>query len=327
MVYLVDSGMAKLSIYNPETRTSSLVLTTISKASANQRAGRVGRVSPGKCFRLYTEYSYNNDLKPITYPSILCNPFTDTLLKMKKFGIEDIVNFDFIDPPSPDTLMRAYEELYFLGILDYKGVLTKFGENVFKFPVSAQQAKCILFSKNYNCTNEIISIIAMMSIKKWYMSEEPITNFFKYETSDHLRLWNVYKQYSNQDKASKSKWCNIHHINYSEMKIAEGIYDQLKEIIGNVINTEPASDEKILKALLSGYFMNVVKPISGGKYTHETIKEKQGVTYYKNKNDWLMYDSFTIINGNPIIGTVSVIDKKWLLEVEPKLYYRNEKIQ
>jgi pre-mRNA-splicing factor ATP-dependent RNA helicase DHX15/PRP43 len=88
-------------------RVESLLVSPISKASAKQRAGRAGRTRPGKCFRLYTEKSYNEELIENTYPEILRSNLASTVLTLKKLKIEDLVHFDFMDPPAPETLMRA----------------------------------------------------------------------------------------------------------------------------------------------------------------------------------------------------------------------------
>ena len=118
IVYVIDSGMSKQKVYNPRLRQESLLVSPISKASAKQRAGRAGRTRPGKCFRLYTEESYTTHLQDNTYPEILRSNLASVVLNLKKLGIEDLVHFDFMDPPAPETLMRALELLNYLGALD-----------------------------------------------------------------------------------------------------------------------------------------------------------------------------------------------------------------
>ena len=118
IVYVIDPGFSKQKVYNPRIRVESLLVSPISKASAKQRAGRAGRTRPGKCFRLYTESSYQNDLTENTYPEILRSNLASTVLQLKKLGIRDLVHFDFMDPPAPETLMRALELLNYLGALD-----------------------------------------------------------------------------------------------------------------------------------------------------------------------------------------------------------------
>jgi len=106
VVYVIDPGFAKQKVYNPRTRVESLLVSPISRASAQQRAGRAGRTKPGKCFRLYTEASFRKDLIPQTYPEILRSNLSSVVLQLKKLGIDDLVHFDFMDPPAPETMMR-----------------------------------------------------------------------------------------------------------------------------------------------------------------------------------------------------------------------------
>ncbi|KAL0459793.1 UNVERIFIED_CONTAM: putative pre-splicing factor ATP-dependent RNA helicase DEAH2 [Sesamum latifolium] len=86
IVYVIDPGFAKQKVYNPRIRVESLLVSPISKASAHQRSGRAGRTQPGKCFRLYTEKSFHNDLAPQTYPEILRSNLANTVLTLKNWG-------------------------------------------------------------------------------------------------------------------------------------------------------------------------------------------------------------------------------------------------
>ena len=103
----------------------SLVVAPISQASAKQRAGRAGRTGPGKCFRLYTESAYKNEMLPTTIPEIQRTNLAMTVLTLKAMGINDLLGFDFMDPPPPSTLISALEQLYNLGALDEEGMLTR----------------------------------------------------------------------------------------------------------------------------------------------------------------------------------------------------------
>jgi pre-mRNA-splicing factor ATP-dependent RNA helicase DHX15/PRP43 len=117
IVYVIDPGFSKQKMYNPRLRVESLLVSPISKASAKQRAGRAGRTRPGKCYRLYTEEAYEKNLIENTYPEILRSNLATVVLNLKKLKIDDIVHFDYMDPPAPETLMRALEELNYLGAL------------------------------------------------------------------------------------------------------------------------------------------------------------------------------------------------------------------
>jgi len=95
----VNVDVIGMQVYNPRIRVESLLVTAISKASAQQRAGRAGRTRPGKCFRLYTEKAYKQEMQDNTYPEILRSNLSAVVLQLKKLGIDDLVHFDFMDPP------------------------------------------------------------------------------------------------------------------------------------------------------------------------------------------------------------------------------------
>jgi pre-mRNA-splicing factor ATP-dependent RNA helicase DHX15/PRP43 len=138
IVYVVDTGFSKQTLYNPRIRVESLLVTPISKASAQQRAGRAGRTRPGKCFRLFTEKDFIKELEEQTYPEILRCNLGSTVLDLVKAGVKDLVRFDWVDAPAPETLMRALELLNFLAALDDDGNLTSLGSQMSEFPLDPQ---------------------------------------------------------------------------------------------------------------------------------------------------------------------------------------------
>ncbi|CAA7056847.1 unnamed protein product [Microthlaspi erraticum] len=115
-------GTRKVNVYNPKQGLESLVITPISQASAEQRAGRAGRTGPGKCYRLYTESAFRNEMPPTSIPEIQRINLGMTTLTMKAMGINDLLSFDFMDPPQPQALISAMEQLYSLGALDEEGL-------------------------------------------------------------------------------------------------------------------------------------------------------------------------------------------------------------
>ncbi|MEQ2218702.1 Pre-mRNA-splicing factor ATP-dependent RNA helicase dhx15 [Xenoophorus captivus] len=170
VVFVIDPGFAKQKVYNPRIRVESLLVTAISKASAQQRAGRAGRTRPGKCFRLYTEKAYKTEMQvsngrsvTFNYAEILRSNLGSVVLQLKKLGIDDLVHFDFMDPPAPETLMRALELLNYLAALNDDGDLTELGSMMAEFPLDPQLAKMVIASCEFNCSNEILSITAMLS--------------------------------------------------------------------------------------------------------------------------------------------------------------------
>lgn len=113
----------------------SLIVSPISQASARQRAGRAGRTGPGKCYRLYTEDGFKNEMLPTSVPELQRTNLSTTVLILKAMGINDLINFDFMDPPPVQTLIAAMEQLYTLGALDDEGLLTRVGRMMAEFPI------------------------------------------------------------------------------------------------------------------------------------------------------------------------------------------------
>ena len=155
VVYVIDPGFVKQNNYNPKTGMSSLVVEPISRASANQRAGRAGRVGPGKAFRLYTKWAFNNELLEDTIPEIQRTNLGMVVLMLKSLGINDVLNFDFLDKPPAETIIRSFEMLYALGALNHKGELTRLGRRMAEFPVDPMLSKAIINSEVFKCTHEV----------------------------------------------------------------------------------------------------------------------------------------------------------------------------
>lgn len=173
VVFVIDPGFVKQNSYNPRTGMSSLTVVPVrihileillhidvffpkcSRASANQRAGRAGRVGPGKAFRLYTKWAFGNELEANTVPEIQRTNLGMVVLLLKSLGINDLIGFEFLDPPPGETLMRALELLYALGALNDRGELTKLGRRMAEFPVDPMLSKAIISSEKYSCTDEV----------------------------------------------------------------------------------------------------------------------------------------------------------------------------
>jgi ATP-dependent RNA helicase DHX8/PRP22 len=163
--YVVDPGFAKIKVYNPKLGMDNLVIAPISQASSRQRAGRAGRTGPGKCYRLYTEDQFYNEMLPTTVPEIQRTNLANTVLILKAMGINDLIHFDFMDPPPVQTMISAMETLYNLGALDDEGLLTKLGRMMAEFPLAPHLAKMLLTSVDLGCTDEVITIVAMLSVQ------------------------------------------------------------------------------------------------------------------------------------------------------------------
>ncbi|CAJ0555078.1 Ff.00g051430.m01.CDS01 [Fusarium sp. VM40] len=340
IVYVVDPGFSKQKIYNPRIRVESLLVSPISKASAQQRAGRAGRTKPGKCFRLYTEKAFKKELIEQTYPEILRSNLANTVLELKKLGVEDLVHFDLMDPPAPETMMRALEELNYLACLDDDGELTTLGSMASAFPLDPALAVMLISSPEFYCSNEILSITSLLSVPQIFT--RPANNRkrademkaqFAHPDGDHLTLLNAYHAFKGQatsDPNSAKQWCHEHFLSFRHLSSADNVRAQLKRIMethGLELVSTPFEDKNyytnIRRALLAGFFMQVAMKESSGKL-YRTVKDDQAVlihpsTVLRTEFDWVLYNEF-VLTSKQYIRTCTGIRPEWLLEIAPTYY-------
>jgi ATP-dependent RNA helicase DDX35 len=295
IVYVIDCGFAKLRAYNPSTGIETLTAVPISKASATQRAGRAGRTKPGKCFRLYTQQTYES-LPEATIPEIQRSNLAPIVMQLKALGIDNIVRFDFLTSPPAELVIRAFELLYSLGAVDDYAKLTKpLGMRMAELAVDPMMAKVLLAAPSFKCLSEMLSIAAMVSLQGtvWVQHDgdkkaaESHRRKFAVEEGDHLTYLNVYQAFVTKGKKD-SKWCRDHLLNYRALVRAVSIRGQLKRYLerfgiqideslssrhGAGMGTSP---EQIQRCLTTGYFAHAAKmqpdgtfkTVSGGLTLH-----------------------------------------------------------
>ena len=338
IVYVVDPGFSKQKVYNPRIRVESLLVSPISRASAKQRAGRAGRTQPGKCFRLYTEKSFHEDLQETTYPEILRSKMSNVVLTLKSMKIDDLVHFDFLDPPAPETLMRALELLNYLGGLDDEGDMTDLGYQMSQLPLDPQLAKLILVSPDYNCSSEIVTIVACLSVPQLFLRPRETAKQadeakaqFSHPDSDHLTLLTAFNEYSMVPDNEKRQWCWDNFISERSMISATNVRNQLlgvmKRLDVPIISSDIKGDGSfsstdIRKALTAGMFMQVAHRKRSGEYL--TIKDNQHVFIHpssvvNSRPEWVIFEEFALTTKN-YIRTVTVTNVDWLVELAPHYF-------
>jgi len=335
IVYVIDPGFSKQKVYNPRIRVESLLVTPISKASAKQRAGRAGRTREGKAFRLYTELSFDKELQEQTYPEMLRSNLSQHVLTLKKLGVDDLVHFDLMDPPAPETLMRALELLNYLGALDDEGDLVEEGRKMSEFPLDPQLAKTLLVAERYGCSNEVNTVVALLSVPpvfqrppdKKHKADHAHEQFHHVE-GDHLTLLNVYHAFKHNQ--SDQRWCFQNFVNYRSLKSADNVRNQLERImvrqgmrLCSLPFNSPDYYENIRKCIVEGFFMQVAHQDDGGG-TYTTVKDLQPVKLHPsscltNKPEWVVYHEFVLTTQN-FIRTVTQITGRWLVELAPTYY-------
>jgi pre-mRNA-splicing factor ATP-dependent RNA helicase DHX15/PRP43 len=338
IVYVVDPGFSKQKVYNPRIRVESLLVSPISKASAQQRAGRAGRTRPGKCFRLYTEEAFKKELIEQTYPEILRSNLASTVLELKKLGVDDLVHFDLMDPPAPETLMRALEELNYLACLDDEGELTTLGRLASEFPLDPALAVMLITSPEFYCSNEILSLTALLSVPQVFVRPaqnrkraDEMKELFAHPKGDHLTMLNVYHAFKGDDaQANPKQWCHDHFLSYRALQQADNVRMQLKRIMERSeleLMSTPFENKKyyenIQRALVAGFFMQVAKRDGNGKQ-YTTVKDEQQVllhpsTVLAEDSEWVVYNEFVLTTKN-YIRTVTSVRPEWLMDISPNYY-------
>lgn len=335
VVYVVDSGFSKQRFYNPISDMENLVVAPISKASARQRAGRAGRVRPGKCFRLYTEEYFLKEMPAEGIPEMQRSSLVSSVIQLKALGIDNILGFDWLASPSPEAMARALEVLYSLGILDEDAKLTSpIGFQVAEIPLDPMVAKMILSANTFECSEEIITIAAVLSVQSIWVSVrgaqkelDGVKLRFAAAEGDHITYLNVYKGFIHSGKSSQ--WCYKNYINYHAMKKVVDIREQLSRLLrrlGIVLKSCERDTQALRKAIVAGFFANAccLEEFSpNGMY--KTIRSSQEVyihpssVLFRVNPKWVVYYSL-VSTDKHYMRNVIAIDPSWLIEAAPHFY-------
>ncbi|CAJ2658903.1 unnamed protein product [Trifolium pratense] len=333
IVYVVDSGFSKQRFYNPISDIENLVVAPISRASAKQRAGRAGRVRPGKCYRLYTEEYFLNHMSNEGIPEIQRSNLVSCVIQLKALGIDNILGFDWPASPSPEAMIRALEVLYSLGILDDDAKLTSpTGFQVAEIPLDPMISKMIIASSQLGCSEEIITIAAALSVQSIWISARGIQKEsdeaklrFAAAEGDHVTFLNVYKGFHQSRKSSQ--WCHKNFVNYHAMVVE--VREQLKRVaqrIGLVLKSCESDMQVVKKAVTAGFFANAcrLEPYShDGMYktlrgSEEVYIHPSSVLFRVNPK-WVIFNSL-VSTDRKYMRNVMTIDPSWLLEAAPHFY-------
>ena len=288
-------------------------------------------MGPGKSFRLYTKWAYNNELEANTVPEIQRTNLGMVVLVLKSLGINDLIGFEFMDPPPGETLMRALELLYALGALNDRGELTKLGRRMAEFPVDPMLSKVIIASEEYSCTDEILTIISMLSESaslfyrpkdKKLHADQARQNFVR-AGGDHFTLLNVWEQWA--DTNYSQQFCYEQFLQYKSLCRARDIRDQLAglcERVEVVVESSPNSNDitPIQKAITAGYFYNTAQLQKSGD-SYRTLKTNQTVYIHPSSSLFqhqppvkavLYYE--LVMTSKSYLRQVMEIKPAWLLE-------------
>ena len=331
--YVIDTGLCKLKVYNPKIGMDALRVTPISQANANQRGGRAGRTGPGLCFRLYTEHSFNSEMWENNVPEIQRTNLANVVLLLKSLKIDNLLEFEFMDPPPHDTILNSMYQLWQLGALDDNGDLTELGKVMVEFPLDPSLSKILIVSEKYGCSSEIATIVSMLNVqsifvrpKDYEKQADLARERFYIPESDHLTLLNVYEKWRLNNNSIE--WANENFLNYKSLKKVNDVRKQIILImLNNNIQLISCKNnwEDVRKCIIAGYFLNAAKLKGIGEYVNLrtgipcVLHPSSAIYSLGYTPDYCVYHEL-IMTSKEYMSCVTAIEPSWLVEVAPNFF-------
>ena len=280
----------------------------------------------------------STEMMASSVPEIQRTNLGNVVLQLKAMGINDLIGFDFMDPPPLNTLVNALESLFNLGALDDEGLLTRLGRKMAEFPLEPSLSKMLIISAELSCAEEILTIVSMLSVEPpWYRPRDKQSQAdqkkakFNNPDGDHLSLLAVYEGW----KASKfsSPWCFENFIQGRSMKRAQDVRKQLVLIMDRYkmdILSCGRNLSVVRKCIVAGYFINAAKrdPQEGYKTMVEgtPVFIHPGSSLFNKNPEWVIYHEL-VLTSKEYMRNVLSIDAKWLTELAPAFYKKGDPTQ
>ncbi|KAH6627157.1 P-loop containing nucleoside triphosphate hydrolase protein [Chaetomium sp. MPI-SDFR-AT-0129] len=359
IVYVIDCGYVKENTFSPvgTTGQSTLAVVPCSRAAANQRMGRAGRVRPGKCFRLYTKFAYLSEMDESPTPEIQRTSLSAVVLQLKALGIDDLLGFDFLDPPPTELLIKSLNMLYALGALNSSGALTRVGRQMGEFPAEPMLAKALIAATQEGCVEEVLTVVSMLGEvatlffrpkDKKVHADSARARFTVKDGGDHITLLNVYNQWVEADYSPI--WAKENFLTQRSLTRARDVRDQLAKLCDRVLvdgvvadGTNPggggvtlsscggiANMQPILRALTSAFFLNAARLNRGGD-GYRTLKNNMTVYVHPSSvvksmdppPKVIIYHEL-VVTSREYVRSVIPVEARWLTEFGGHYYERKD---
>jgi len=335
--YVIDPGTARVKRYSARNKVEQLLIEKVSQASANQRAGRCGRVADGVCIRLYDEVDFGNRPR-FTDPELLRSSLAGVILRMKSLGLGEVVGFPFIDPPSSRLVTDGYQLLAELHALDEQGQLTKIGAQLARLPLDPRIARMLLAAEQQRCVREVLIIASALSVQdprdrpmERAQAADEKHKLFADERSDFmgwLKLWRWYEEQVQHKKTNRQLQTLLqdHFLSPRRMREWRDIHGQLHAQVSELglrENDKDAGYDAIHQALLTGLLGNIgfksddakarPKPGEGNYQGARGIKLSihPGSALAKKGPKWIMAAELTD-TGRLLARTVAEVRPEWI---------------
>ncbi|XP_056313199.1 ATP-dependent RNA helicase DHX33 [Danio aesculapii] len=333
--YVIDTGMVKAKRFNPDSGLEVLAVQRVSKAQAWQRAGRAGREDAGSCYRLYTEDEFEN-LANMTVPEIQRCNLASVVLQLLALGVPDVLNFDFVSKPSPESMRTAVEQLCILGAVDRKDdhvSLTPLGKKMACFPLEPRFSKTLLISPDFSCAEEILTIISLLSVDSVLYNpparrDEVISVRKKFISSegDHITLLNIYRAFK---KVSGNKdWCRENFVNSRNMGLVGEVRAQLRDICIKMslkLESSVCDLVNVRRCLAHGLFMSAAELQPDGSYvaldTHQAVSIHPSSVLFQARPVCVLFNEL-LHTSRCYMRDLCLIQTDWLHEAAPEYFRR-----
>lgn len=340
--YVIDTGLVKVKNYNPVTGMESLIIIPISKAQAVQRSGRAGREGPGKCFRLYPESEFWK-LTDSSVPEIKRCNLSSVVLQLKALGIDNLIEFDFMEKPSREAITNSLQQLYLLGALtDDCKLSNPIGFQMARFPLDPIYSKALILSGEFKCLEEMLIVVAMLSVETIFYSpreklEEARSAWKRFSSpeGDHLTFVIVFRaatEYlekistaTNKMKTIEKnlkKWCRDNFINYRSLKHALDVHSQIKRHLGQIDMSLSSCGDDMLqfrKCLTASFFLNAAEKQPDGSYrvkaNDQNVQIHPSSVLFRSKPDCVIFNELVQTNQ----CYIRTISRAWMPGLAP--YY------
>ncbi|RMG27968.1 MAG: ATP-dependent RNA helicase HrpA, partial [Gammaproteobacteria bacterium] len=334
--YVVDSGLVRISRYSVRSKVQRLPIEPVSQASANQRAGRCGRVGPGICIRLYSEEDFRS--RPaFTDPEIRRTNLAGVILQMVDRGLGQIEDFPFLDPPDPRQVRDGYRTLVEIGALDEGHRITAIGRRLARLPLDVRIGRMLLAAEQEGCLEEVAIIASALSVQdpREFSPEDPGQArrkhaLFADARSDFigwLKLWGAWREQARHLSGSKlRRWCREHWLSWMRMREWQDIHRQIRELLADMgvkFNTRPADYDAIHRALIAGLPGQVARHEEGTEYrgARDLRLHLFPGTGIQGRPKWILAAEI-VETSRRFARTVAAIRPEWVEQAVPHLLKR-----